>query len=126
MQIKSTFASSLVSAYLFGDPSLTPIRERIESDYICCGMPQKERSMFIIEFMISLLFYDSLRCRISLLGRASCIHMNMRHRVSSTRQSIHHSQSGIRTHRGRVSSVIRPALYLQATTAGFKIWFVLL
>ena len=25
---------------------------------------------------------------------------------------------GIRTHRGRVSSVIRPALYLQATTAG--------
>ena len=26
---------------------------------------------------------------------------------------------GIRTHRGRGSSVIRPALYLQATTAGF-------
>ena len=26
---------------------------------------------------------------------------------------------GIQTHRGRVSSVIRPALYLQATTAGY-------
>ena len=33
--------------------------------------------------------------------------------------------SGIRTHRGRVSSVIRPALYLQATMAGLcsLMWF---
>ena len=28
---------------------------------------------------------------------------------------------GIRTHRGKVKSVIRPPLYLQATTAGFFI-----
>ena len=49
---------------------------------------------------------------------ASHYNLNLRHSLLATETIDTPYLDGIWTHRGRVSSVIRPALYLQATTAG--------
>ena len=52
---------------------------------------------------------------------ASHCNFNLQHSLSATETINTPYLDGIRTHRGRVSSVIRPALYLQATTAGLSL-----
>ena len=54
------------------------------------------------------------------------LHINIQQYVFRLTETIDTAfPGGIRTNRGRVSSVIRPELYLQATTAGFWSKFVL-